>query len=316
MFTEKYRPKTLNEIISQKYIIKTLTNFVNQGELPHLLFNGPSGVGKTSTILSLIKLINKNSIQNLVLSVNASDDRGLKFVQNQITSFAEIKYSSKFDNIIGKKIIILDEVDSMSLTAQNALKKIMERYSNITSFCLICNYLDKIIDAIQSRCVKFRFNPLTTTDSCQYLTKIAMKEHINIDESAIKVIIKTSNGDMRRCLYMIQIAKQYQHINSDLIYTLTNHINPAKITQIITNISSCQKNFQEILQILTKYFTEYSNILPTIVDVIKKKVLTTKTNKMTIISLLSECQCKIQNDINIIQIGNITGVLFLNLKPK
>ena len=156
-WVEKYRPKSLEDLISHKDIISTIQRFINEDKLPHLLFYGPPGTGKTSTILAVAKqLYAPQEFHSMVLELNASDDRGIGIVREQILGFSSTRtiFKSKF------KLVILDEADAMTKDAQNALRRIMEKYTENTRFCLICNYLTGIIDAIQSRCTRFRFGPL------------------------------------------------------------------------------------------------------------------------------------------------------------
>ena len=159
-WVEKYRPKRLEDLISHEDILKTIKRFMDENRLPHLLLYGPPGTGKTSTILACARQLYKGKeFNSMVLELNASDDRGIGVVRNQIMNFASTRtiFSKGF------KLIILDEADAMTKDAQNALRRVMEKFTENVRFCLICNYLTKIIPAIQSRCTRFRFGPLTTT---------------------------------------------------------------------------------------------------------------------------------------------------------
>ena len=152
-FVEKYRPNNFEDIISNNENIKILKNMLKLGSLPHLLFHGTSGVGKTSAILALAKELYGNSMNLMIMKLDASDDRGINSVRDDIKGFAEKK--NMFQK--GTKLIILDEADSMTFDAQFALRRIIEKYSDNTRFCLICNYENKIIPAIRSRCANFKF---------------------------------------------------------------------------------------------------------------------------------------------------------------
>ena len=157
-WVEKYRPSALQELISHEDIICTIRKFISEEKLPHLLFYGPPGTGKTSTILACAKeLYSPKEFNSMVLELNASDDRGINVVRNQILSFASTR--TIFNS--GYKLVILDEADAMTNDAQNALRRIIEKYTDNVRFCLICNYLTKIIPALQSRYVYFYFNALS-----------------------------------------------------------------------------------------------------------------------------------------------------------
>ncbi len=148
-WVEKYRPSALEELISHDDIIKTIRKFISEDKLPHLLFYGPPGTGKTSTILACAKEIySPKEFNSMVLELNASDDRGINVVRGQILSFASTR--TIFNKGVAK-LIILDEADAMTNDAQNALRRIIEKFTDNVRFCLICNYLSKIIPAVQSR---------------------------------------------------------------------------------------------------------------------------------------------------------------------
>ncbi|KAI8053208.1 putative RFC3-DNA replication factor C, 40 kDa subunit [Syncephalis plumigaleata] len=162
-WVEKYRPITLDDLVSQQEIVSTLQNFIKQGRLPHLLFYGPPGTGKTSTILACARQLYR---------LNASDERGIDVIRNQIISFASTRRTS----VVGFKLIVLDEADAMTQAAQSALRRVIEKYTTNVRFCIICNYVSKIIPALQSRCTRFRFAPLQIDQITSRLDMIVNKE--------------------------------------------------------------------------------------------------------------------------------------------
>ena len=179
-WVEKYRPVSLADIASHEEIIRTLETFLSQGMLPHLLFYGPPGTGKTSTVLACARrLYRPRELASMVLELNASDDRGIGIVRGAIHSFASTRaiFSSGF------KLIVLDEADAMTRDAQNALRRIMERYTENVRFCLLCNCLHRIIPAIQSRCTRFRFGPLAPELMTRCVRNVADKEGIPLSDS-------------------------------------------------------------------------------------------------------------------------------------
>lgn len=210
---EKYRPTKLNNIIGQEHVILTLNKLAkNKTTIPNLLFYGLPGVGKTTTVLALcLELFGPENINNRVLELNASDERGVDVVRDQIMSFAKKSLSPADPNYPSPdiKIIILDEVDAMTKDAQSALRKIMEDYLNNTRFCLICNYIEKLIKPLLSRCMFFNFKPLKSKTIITHLKKIAERENMNISDKIITNIYKTYNGDLRQAINSLQQLKYF-----------------------------------------------------------------------------------------------------------
>lgn len=259
-WVDKYRPRVLNEIIGHDEVKNMLLNCIETGELPHLLFYGSSGTGKTSTAFALInQLYGPRRVSEKVLELNASDENGINIVRDKIIKFANIvvgtsdpKYPSP-----SYKIVILDEADSMTSEAQTALKKVMEKTCAITRFIFICNYENKIIDAIKSRCASFRFNSIDNKILKEKLKFIANKENIKIKNDVYNAITKICNGDARRSINTLQNLKYIPNMNglitvSDL-YNITSNIdktyldrywkdiltgNMTKISQIVLEITN------------------------------------------------------------------------------
>jgi replication factor C subunit 2/4 len=172
------------------------------------LLYGPPGTGKTSIILALVKeIFGPQHYKERILELNASDDRGIQKVREKIKKYAETKLTKLPKSYPSFKIIILDEADQMTPDAQNALRRVMEDYSNITRFCLICNYVTKIIEPLNSRCVKFRFKQIPIASQIEQLTKICKKEEIDIKEDAVEGLINISDGDLRKSVNLLQLAK-------------------------------------------------------------------------------------------------------------
>ena len=214
---DKYKPTNINEIISHTQIIDTIKKLINADVLPHLLFYGPSGTGKTSTIMAIANELYGNNIRLMIMKLDASDDRGINSVREDIKSFAD--RTNMFIN--GIKLIILDEADSMTVDAQFALRRIIEKYSDTLRFCLICNYENKIIPAIKSRFANFRFNIINTVHIYNRLLFIVKNENINIPNDTINAIANMSKGDLRKGINLLQtINMQNNTINLELCYKL------------------------------------------------------------------------------------------------
>jgi replication factor C subunit 3/5 len=216
-FVEKYRPHTIEDVYLEEKNKVSIHNFINTKNFPNLLFYGPSGTGKTSTIIAMAKMIYKEKYNLMVLELNASDNRNIQVVRKIIKEFASCK--TLFNN--GYKLIILDEVDSMTNDAQFCLRRIMEAYSENVRFCFICNFVGKIIPAIQSRCSKFKFSNLDSFQIRERLDKIMLEEDIQINNDVMNLIMTHSRGDMRKILNYIQLFKYHKcRENIDEYYSL------------------------------------------------------------------------------------------------
>jgi len=216
-WVEKYRPISLDGLSSHKEIVEVLRNFISKEEFPHLLFYGPPGTGKTSLILACVQELYKDNYDDMVLELNGSNDRGIKIVRERILGFASgIALSACFnDDIPPYKIIILDEADAMTNEAQFTLRRVIEDYVENVRFCLICNYVNKIISALQSRCIKFRFGKLNKKDILNKITYIAEKENIKITSDGIQAIVDSSNGDMRKAINNLQMISMFINKEDD-----------------------------------------------------------------------------------------------------
>lgn len=221
-WTEKYRPKTLDDIASHDEVKSLLWNAQETGNLPHLLFHGPPGTGKTSMILAYCHSIFPGKLFNSrVMELNASDDRGINVVREQITTFSKKAINNVYPPY---KIIILDEVDAMTSDAQSALRKIIEEFSGITRFCLICNYINNIISPIISRCVCFRFLPIDQRSTMNKLQEICNQEEIGISREVIKDIIHISEGDLRKSITFLQNIRYDLICGSSIEEVIQEHL--------------------------------------------------------------------------------------------
>jgi len=206
MWSEKYRPKKLREVVDQKEIIRGISNLIKSPDIPHLLFAGPAGVGKTTTALCIAMELLGEEWRKNTLELNASDERGIKMVRERVKEFAaSIKLAG--DKEFGKpKIIILDEADEMTSEAQTALRRIIEDSARTTRFIIICNYLSQIIEPIQSRCVVFRFTRLPKEDVIDHLKMICEQQEVKYEEKALVLIYEATGGDLRHSINIMQAA--------------------------------------------------------------------------------------------------------------
>jgi len=244
-WVDKYRPRHITSIAHQDEVKKVLLNTLKSGDFPNFIFYGPPGTGKTSAILALAyELFGPNLINDRILELNASDQRGINVVRDKIIKFAKESISDPDPSYPSPpyKIIILDEADAITLDAQAALRKVMESSSKITRFCFTCNYIEKIIQPIVSRCVKFRFKPLSINILNERLSKIAEFEKIKINSECLNRISEISDGDCRKgimilqnCKYILKMKKEMTIEDCDNLTGTTSLNNLEKIWNKLKN---------------------------------------------------------------------------------
>ncbi len=229
-WTEKYRPKNLNEVIGHVEIVSRLKAYVKKGNMPNLLFTGPAGTGKTAASLAMGRELFGEYFSENFLELNASDERGIDIIRGKIKDFAATKpYGG-----LGFKIIFLDESDSLTSDAQNALRRTMETYSESTRFILTGNYGSKLIDPIQSRCALFRFNPLSEDQVKSRLKHIVEEEDLDVAEGAYDALVYTSQGDMRKSINYLQTASTLdEKITEEDIYKVSSRARPEEARDLI-----------------------------------------------------------------------------------
>ena len=230
IWIEKYRPATLNDVVGQREIVERLKNYVGAQSLPHLLFTGTAGIGKTTSAVALAREFFGDDWQVNFRELNASDERGIDVVRNQIKQFARTAPMGKATF----KILFLDEADALTNDAQSALRRTMENYAQTCRFILSCNYSSKIIDPIQSRCAIYRFKPLDREAISEELLRIAKNEGLSISESAMDAIIYVAQGDMRKAINALQGAAIINpDISEDMIYEITSTAKPDEIRELL-----------------------------------------------------------------------------------
>lgn len=245
-WTEKYKPNNLNEIRSQHTIIELLNKFIEHKNIPHMIFYGMSGVGKTATIMAFAKNIYGDNYKDNILDFTASNDRGIKSIRNKIKSIS--KEITNNCNNIPWKIILLDDADNISLDSQFALRRIIEQYSKTTRFCIICNNINNIIDPIVSRCSLFIFNNINKQEIVSYLLNVCNKENIAYDLEIIDLISDISKGDLRFAINILEFCYTYNSTNiidKKFIYYLSGIISESLFTKIFNELYN--KNFNKYL---------------------------------------------------------------------
>jgi replication factor C small subunit len=230
IWIEKYRPQKLADIVGQDEIVERLSSYVRSGNLPHLLFTGSAGVGKTTAAVTLAREFFKDNWQRNFKEMNASDERGIDVVRNQIKEFAR----TGRDGDVPFKILFLDEADALTTDAQAALRRTMESYAQTCRFILSCNYSSKIIDPIQSRCAIYRFKPLGPEAVREEVRRIASREGLTITNEAMEAIVYIAQGDMRKAINAVQGAAIISSsIDEKRVYSITSTARPDEIDELL-----------------------------------------------------------------------------------
>jgi len=292
-WVEKYRPRLLDDIINQKGIIKRLKQFVKDVSMPHLIFAGPAGTGKTTSALAMVRELygKKMAPNSTYMELNASDARGIDVIRTYIKDFAKAK--PPID--IPFKILILDEADNMTSAAQQALRRTMERYTKNCRMILICNYSNKIIPPIQSRCVVFRFSSLNDKDISDRLKLIAQHENLNLTIGGVKALVSVSRGDARRAINYLQSCGTISNkINEDIVFRVAGEVPSDKIKEILVN--AIEGQLQMAIKILEDVTSDYGLSGINIIKNIHREIYnweTSEEKKIQISKLLAEYEYRL-----------------------
>jgi len=251
IWTEKYRPSKFSELVGQDNSVKRVEALTNSMNIPHLLFAGPAGTGKSTLALIVVKELYKENWKENYLELNASDERGINVIREKVKNFARTKSLGN----IPFKIIFLDEADALTPEAQQALRRTMENYSTTCRFILSCNYSSKIIDPIQSRCAIFKFKLLEKKDIEKVIMKIIEKENMTIKPEAVEILYEGCEGDCRRCINILQsTASISPSITPELIATIISNTKPRDIKVVLDYALSgdFQKSKEKLLDIMLR----------------------------------------------------------------
>ncbi len=251
IWTEKFRPSHFSEVVGQDEIVKRIEALTNSLNIPHLLFAGPAGTGKSTLALIVVKELFKENWKENFLELNASDERGINIVREKVKNFARTKSLGNVDF----KVIFLDEADALTPEAQQALRRTMENYSATCRFILSCNYSSKIIDPIQSRCAIFRLKLLEKKDIEKVVQKIAEKENLTVNPDSLEILYEGSEGDCRRAINILQATASISPlITANLISTIISNAKPKDIKVVLDYALSgdFQKAKEKLLDVMLK----------------------------------------------------------------
>ena len=260
LWTEKYRPKTLGEIIDQEEIVSRLQEFVKRAAMPHCLFAGPPGTGKTTAALCLAHDLFGVRFQDVFMELNASDERGIDVVRTTVKEFARMASLSS----VPFKILVLDEADNMTSDAQSALRRTMEKYTDTCRFVLCCNYSGRIIEPIQSRCALFRFTPLPDEKIVENLHRIAKNEGLKFTETGLKSIVEVGEGDLRKSINTLQAASSMSKgITEESVYQVVGRAKPTDVHEMLNHALKGDfiKAREELRHLLVRYGLSASEIV-------------------------------------------------------
>jgi len=260
MWAEKYRPKRLSDMVDQKEIVERLKSFVKSKNVPHCIFAGPPGTGKTTAALCLARDFYGESYREHLMELNASDERGIDVVRETVKTFAR----SRSIGEIPFKILILDEADNMTSDAQQALRRTMERYTETCRFIMCANYSGKIIEPIQSRCAPFRFTFLPREEHDNYIKHIADRENVQLLPDGAEAIFEVCGGDLRKAINTLQSAASVNKpVDAKLVYSITGRASPADVKKMLTtaikgDFLGARKQLRDMIQ---KYGVAGSDII-------------------------------------------------------
>nr|BAN21156.1 replication factor C, putative [Riptortus pedestris] len=300
-WVEKYRPKTVDDVVEQTEIVSVLKQVLAGADLPHFLFYGPPGTGKTSTILAAARQLFGTAYRDRILELNASDDRGIQVIRDKVKAFAQLTASGVRPDgtpCPPYKIIILDEADSMTNAAQAALRRTMEKETKTTRFCLICNYVSSIIEPLTSRCMKFRFKPLGMYMVQARLEMICKEEGVQYESKAIMKLVEICEGDLRQAITVLQSCarlKGRETITEQDIVDIGNLVPDALVTQLFESCKSgVYKQIEKVIENIIFEAYPSSQILTQLHKMLISDLDISDTAKSLISESIAECSARLQ----------------------
>lgn len=276
-WTEKYRPNLISQIVSHETHLRILRNQILKKNFPHILLYGPPGTGKTTTILACAREMFGETYRFNILELNGSNDRGVSVVRNIIDGFSQHELYTNTKNI--QKLVILDEADSMTHDAQTALQCVIEKYTETTRFCLICNYNTKIITSLRSLCTILNFEPIPTSLHRNYLDQIVSYEEMDVTNEVMVEIISLSNGDMRQSINILQSLSMSfgtKRITMEILCDNISQVPPQKMKHMIDVLLDKSNNINNMIEYLKQLEIKESMNILEIINIIVKYLLKNK----------------------------------------
>jgi len=299
VWTEKYRPKKFEEVVGQEEIVKRVKSLVNSINIPHLLFAGPAGTGKSTLALIVVRELFGASWRENYLELNASDERGIDVVRQKVKDFARTKALGN----VPFKVIFLDEADALTREAQQALRRTMENFTGTCRFILSCNYSSRIIEPIQSRCVVFRFKPLEKEEVIERLKIVAKSEKLKIDDKALSAIFYVSLGDMRKGINILQACSALDDtIDEKTVFSVSARARPEEVKKMV--LLAKEGKFKESRDLLYKLMFEYGMSGEDIVGQVYREVVDLSDDhlpikeKVKLIQIISEINFRVSEGAN------------------
>ncbi|MBN1923574.1 MAG: replication factor C small subunit [Nanoarchaeota archaeon] len=310
VWTEKYRPKRLKDVVGQENIVKRLVAFAKDDSMPHMLFAGPAGTGKTTCALALAGDLFGDNIKQNFLELNASDERGIDTIRVKVKDFAR----SKALGDAPFKIIFLGESDALTRDAQQALRRTMEKFSSSCRFILDCNYPSKIIDPIQSRCVLFRFQSLSKKEVADYLKKISEAEKIKVSDNVLEEIYEISSGDMRKAINILQSCSVLgDKVTLELVYEVSSMARPKEIRECLE--LSIKGEFVQARDLLFDTIAKYGLSGLDVIKQIQNEILNLESisakTKIKLIGLVGEFEFRmVEGSDEFVQLESLLAQFF------